>query len=754
VKPAPGGPGAGPSWGPGRKQGFGKAPGSATRVWFTIARGNLSDTFYPTLDHPCLHELRFLVAAPGSPPVDDAPEADHAVRWLEPGVPAFQAVSTHLEYRLEKEFAPDPELDAVLVSGEFHPDLPDLRLFVQASSHLAPGGPPNDAYVLDRDPPVLVLHQGDGRAWIAVVGPFDRALAGFLESSDLLVELHDTDGRLVEGWDEATGGNATVGARLGVSSGAFQLAIGFAPTREEAEDVARRALQRGARAARGELARAVREQPDLPPNLLRVAGDGGALARASVTVLRSLEDSTYRGGFVAAPGAPWGESVEDGDQVYHLVWPRDLYHVVTGLLEAGDPAPAQRALGYLESRQRSDGGWPQNFRLDGTPHWDGSELDEIAYPVLLAWRLGVAGALDRDVYSGLVRRALRLVVTTGPATELDRWEDAGGLSPSSLAVAIAALAAGAAWADDAGDPAGGHFRRVADYWFDRLEAWTYLRPYRHFVRLNPDPDRPPPPDAAVALEFLELVRLGLIAAADPRVEHSLTTADAVLRSDLPAGPAWRRYAGDSYGEAPDGSPWRRGAGIGRPWPLLTGMRAQVAQAQGVPVGDAITALEGFAGPELMLPEQVWDGDDLPSRSLFRGRATGSAAPLGWAHAEYLKLLAAVAGSRQPDAVEPARRRYSNPPPAPPFVWHPAHDFETFLAGRRVVIQLDRPGTVRWSADGWATFTDVALTPTGLELWIAELSTERQTPGGIVEWTARFEDGWEGVNHRLTCTAPD
>ncbi|HEX6548259.1 MAG TPA: glycoside hydrolase family 15 protein, partial [Candidatus Dormibacteraeota bacterium] len=615
-------------------------------------------------------------------------------------------------------------------------------------------GPPNDGYILDRDPPVLVLRQAEGVAWIAVVGPFERGLAGYLQSSDLLVELHDTDGRLQESWDEATAGNAAVGGRLGILTGAFQVAVGFGQSGDQAEEAARQALRRGARGAQVDLARARRELPDLPANMVRVAGDGGALARASLTVLRSLEDHTHQGGFVAAPAAPWGEHVTDGDQVYHLVWTRDLYQVATGLLAAGDVIPAQRALTYLLDRQRPDGGWPQNFRLDGTPHWNGRELDEIAYPVLLAWRLGVADALETDVYPA-VRRALRLIVTTGPATELDRWEDAGGISPSSLAAAIAALVAGAEWGEDAGDVTGAdHFRRVADYWFDRLEAWSYLRAYRHFVRLNADPDHPPPPDAAVALEFVELVRLGLLAAQDPRVEHSLTTADAVLRSELPGGHAWRRYVGDTYGEKSDGSPWRPGAGVGRPWPLLAAARGHVLLGRGDPVAETVAALETFAGPELLLPEQVWDAEDDPERGLVRGRATGSAAPLGWAHAEYLKLLAAVAGSSQPDLVDPARRRYAAPPPDPAFVWHSGHDFKTFLAGRRVLLQLPRRGAVRWSGDGWRTFAEIPLASTGLDLWIAELPTQTAPPGVVVEWTAHYEDGWEGVNHRLTCAAPD
>ena len=754
MREAPGGPGPGPAWGPGRKQGFGTSPNPAARVWLTVARGNLSEVFHPTLDSPCLHELRFIASGRGTPPVDDATEAEHEVRWVEPGVPAFRVVSTHPEYRLVKEFCCDPELDAVLVSGDFTPELPDVALYVQASPHLVPGSPGNDAFVLERDPPVVAFRQG--ARWIAVVGPFDRALAGYLNSSDVFVDLHDNDGDLRGTWASATAGNVAAGGRLGLRHGPFQLAVGFAGSRQEAEEVARAALRRGAGRARDELAQAWRDLREVPAHLARVAGDGGALARASMAVLRSLEDKEHPGGFVAAPAAPWGEQVHDGDQVYHLVWPRDLFHVSTGLLDAGDPGPARRALAYLARMQRPDGGWAQNARLDGTPHWNGDELDEQAFPILLAWRLGVAGALEEDPWPGLVRRAARRILTSGPATALDRWEDGGGLSPSTLAAAIAALCAAAEMAEHGGEPASaGHLRAVADYWNDRLEAWLYLRPFRHFVRLHGDPDSSPPRDAVVGVEFIELVRRGLRRPDDPVIEHSLTTVDALLRHDFTCGPSWRRYVGDEYGETAAGDPWRRGEGIGRPWPILTAERAQLAHAAGEPTAPYVAALEAFAGPELLLPEQVWDDGDRPERGLRTAGPTGSARPLGWAHAEYLKLLAAVARGARPDVVEPARRRYGegSPPAAPAFVWHPGHAFRTFPAGRAVRVQLEAAGTVRWSGDGWTTFRDAELVDAGLELWVAELPTGIMRPGAVIEWTARHADGWEGTNHRLECVEP-
>lgn len=754
---APGGPGAPSSLGPGRKQAFGAAPGLQSKVWFTIARGSLTECFFPTLDRPALRSLRFLVAARGSPPVDDAAEADHSVSWIEPGIPHFRVESRHHEYRLRTEYCTDPALNAILISGDYTPELPDIRLFVQWSPHLRPGSGGNDAQVLDREPPVLVARQED--VWMALVGPFSRGSAGYLNSSDLFVDLHDNDGEMTAFYELAAGGNVALGAELGTRSGAFQLALGFAHSRPEAEEVALSALHKGFGAVRDSFDRAWRLEPDLPPNLLKTAGDGGALARASVAVLRCLEDKTHLGGFVASPAAPWGEAQTDGSQTYQLVWTRDLYHITTALLAAGDPGPAQRALRFLRQHQLADGSWPQNFTLEGRPHWLGQELDEVAMPILLAWRLGVAGALDHDPWPELVRGAARHLVTRGPSTQLDRWEDDGGISPSTLAVSIAALLAAAEFADDAGEQAAAaHLRAVADHWNDRIEAWCYLRDLQHYVRLAPNPQTPPSAGLAIGVEFLELVRYGIRSPADPRILSSLKASDALLRADTPNGFAWRRYAGDNYGETDRGEPWvpasvDNPAFHGRPWPLLTGERAFHALALGLHTLELVESIEGFAGPELMIPEQVWDGPAVGE--LLPGVATGSASPLGWAHAEYLTLLAATAGGTLPDRVEPAVRRYQQSQVhEPPYVWSSGLQFRRFAAGRRVLVQLEGPGAVEWSGDGWATRSQVPARDVRLGLWVAELPTTIMRPGAVMEWRELRDGGAAGPPRALTCVAPE
>ena len=60
----------------------------------------------------------------------------------------------------------------------------------------------------------------------------------------------------------------------------------------------------------------------------------------------------------------------------------------------------------------------------------------------------------------------------------------------------------------------------------------------------------------------------------------------------------------------------------------------------------------------MLPEQVWDYADLPSEGMYLGRSAGSAQPLVWAHAEYIKLLRSVVDGQVFDRISVVEERYA------------------------------------------------------------------------------------------------
>src|SRR5437867_9934106 len=156
----------------------------------------------------------------------------------------------------------------------------------------------------------------------------------------------------------------------------------------------------------------------------------------------------------------------------------------------------------------------------------------------------------------------------------------------------------------------------------------------------------------------------------------------------------------------------------------------------LPAYELIKSLEGFAGKGLALAEQLWDGPDTPRRGLQFGEPTGSACPLGWAHAEYLELLVTIALAGFPDIVMPARRRYTEgSQQEPAFVWSHKHQITRIAAGRRLRVQLPRPGAVHYTFDNWQSFAEVDAIDTTLGLWVAEVPCNRLPSGTEFAWTA-------------------
>jgi glucoamylase len=299
--------------------------------------------------------------------------------------------------------------------------------------------------------------------------------------------------------------------------------------------------------------------------------------------------------------------------------------------------------------------------VNGNPYWRGIQLDEVAFPILLALRLSQQNALQKVDPYPMVLKAASYLLRHGPVTQQERWEEASGYSPSTLASNIAALIGAAHFCRQRADKAAAEYlEQYADFLESHIDAWTVttegtLVPgiRRHYIRImpddvdNPDPAEDPnsgilkianlapgtqntfPAKEIVDAGFLELVRYGIRKPNDPIILDSLKVIDAVLKVDTPVGPVWRRYNHDGYGQREDGGPYV-GWGKGRAWPLLTGERAHLELAAGRDVIPFIRAIEGFASATGLLPEQVWDEKDKPDAHMFLGRPTGSAMPLMWA----------------------------------------------------------------------------------------------------------------------------
>src|SRR5438874_1770354 len=383
---------------------------------------------------------------------------------------------------------------------------------------------------------------------------------------------------------------------------------------------------------------------------------------------------------------PWGETRGDNDLGgYHLVWTRDLVQSAGALLATGQSGTPLRALIWLAAIQLPDGSFPQNSWLNGEAYWKSRQLDEIAAPILLAWRLRREGAalglFDPTV---MIFGAARYLILQGPVTAQERWEENSGYSPSTLATVIAGLVCAADFIDHRNRAGTAEFiLAYADWLAAHLEEWMVTTRGelvdgfpRHYVRINPTDAAAPDPHAdpnttmlqvanggglhparnVVGGDFLHLVRYGIRAPDDPIIRDSIEVIDRVLKRDLPQGPCWRRYNHDAYGQKEDGSAFD-GTGVGRSWPILTGERGHYELAAGHDPMPFIKTMEEFANQGGMLTEQVWDGPDLPDHHMKRGCPTGAAMPLCWSHAEYVALVRSRHDGVCFDRVESAFRRY-------------------------------------------------------------------------------------------------
>lgn len=736
-------PGIDPKWSRSDKYGVGTAYSATSKVWFTVWRGLVTEVYYPTIDCPQIRDFQFLVTDGKSffhdekrgPKPDVAKLDDHSLGYK------VKTVDPENRYTLTREIITDPHLPVVLVNTvfEYRNTPQESRLYALCAPHLGGGGRNNSGHVAEVAGKTLLI-ANNGGAWMAMGStlPLGKASCGYVGASDGWTDLA-RDMSMDWEFDEAVDGNIALTAELPAESGReFTIALAFGRTLNNAVTTLLQSLSFPfADAKKRFLEQWKRPYVGLLP-LERVSHDQGRLYRSSYGLLRSHEDKSYPGAFIASLSIPWGEIAGDDDKGgYHLVWTRDLVNTSTALLAAGDEETPLRSLVYLAGVQNEDGGFAQNFWIDGVPYWGGIQLDEVSFPVILAWRLWKMNALrDFNPYR-MVISAASYIVKKGPVTQQERWEEASGYSPSTLAANIAALVCASEFAMEQGDStSASYLLDYADFLEGHLEKWTVtsrgeLLPgvQRHYIRILPvaigDGEGVEDPDTAmltlanvapgrratvparnvVDAGFLELVRYGVRAADNPVIVDSLKVVDSVLKVSTPFGPCWHRYNGDGYGQRDDGSPYA-GWGTGRAWPLLTGERAHYELAAGHDASALVEAMERFATPTGLLPEQVWDTQDIPEKHLHLGRPTGSAMPLMWAHAEYIKLLRSLSDGAVFDRVEPVYQRYC--------VERKTKKIDYWSFSRRVTrcgrdsvirIQAAAPFKLHWSQDNWVSVED-------------------------------------------------
>ncbi|MEM0129008.1 MAG: glycoside hydrolase family 15 protein [Thermoplasmata archaeon] len=791
---APGAPGAPLPWAPSAKDGFGTAYSADSTLWFTVWRGIVTEIYYPTIDRPQTSGLLFVVTDGATFAHSDRHGLSSVVELAHPHALDYRVRSRDPagRYTLVKDVLAAPHQPALLVRVRLEVHAPELqgklRLFAIVAPRLGltEGGTEASVYTL-AGRPVLGASRPEVALAVAADVPVPWASVGYLGASDGLTELLTRYEPGAE-YDLAPHGNVGMGLELEIpDSGECTVVCAFGPGLESASTTLLQALGTAFQRHRDRFVlqwhRACRHLRRPAP----FAGDGGRLERVSHMVLLASEDKQFPGAFIASPSTPWGWTRIEDQGGYHLVWTRDMVHTATALLASGVREAPLRALIYLASRQQADGGFPQNFWVDGRPYWSGLQLDEVAYPILLAWRL----ARDRDLEQfdpyPMVSRAARFLLEHGPVTPQDRWEEVSGFSPSTLALQIAGLLGASDFARRRGDRTAAElFETGADFLENHIEQWTVtdrgtLDPEvpRHYVRIRPAlpgdphprergdfgritianraPDRPSefPAQEIVSTEFLELVRYGIRPADDPVVVDSVRLVDRILRVETPFGPAWKRYTHDGYGQGPGGTPYR-GWGIGRPWPLLTGERGHYELAAGRDPIPFAQAMERFATDTGLLTEQIWDEDDVSEFGLVRGRPTGAAMPLAWAHAEYLTLLRSIADREVFDRIPSVAERYGarTHPFRAPEIWKFNRQIETIPPGRPLRFQIGAPFRLHLSDDGWRTVRDIDAAGSSVRIWTADLPP--LDAGQRYDFTFYWPqaDRWEGRDFTVTASPDD
>ncbi|HMH36258.1 MAG TPA: glycoside hydrolase family 15 protein, partial [Streptosporangiaceae bacterium] len=701
---------------------LGTAAGQGSKVWYTVAGGVLSDVYEPTIDNTDVSTLQYVVT-------DGATFTDLQARDMtytvaaDPTGMACTVTSTDARrgFRLVTTYITDPASDTVLMSTRLQAlpgagaNLGRLHLYARLDAHVngnGGGGSDNagaNSGVVDdpsgvpvvfstntvtnatnRDyavPTYMALAATSAQA--ASVGYADTASDGLtqLDAARVLTTTYNSapDGHVVATEDVTPGGGHQV-----------TLALGFGRTQAQSVSVAKASLAHpfGLTAASY-----LRGWVSYDASLRTPPGNLRGSYYLSANVLKASEDKTFPGAIVASLASPWGQSVQAGVNSggkpsyfgsYREVFARDLYEAFTGLLADGDIGTARAATRFLFDRQQlPDGSMPRNSLLNGkaAPDTGGTQLDEAAYPILMAYLAGLGG--DAALWKGHIESAADFLVANGPSDGVERWEEQSGYSPSTIAAEIAGLTAASAIAASHGDTARARlYQATADYFQRSIKGWTVTTSGpdgpRYFIRLSKTGD----PNAAISYNlgnggptldqravidggFQELTRLGELPVSDPDVRASLGVLDKQISVSTPSGTGYYRYGNDSaqgsadgYGDcyqpsqttcAPSGAPWPpTGKGTGHLWPNLSGERAESHLAAGDRRGaqSLLQAIINFSSGVGLVPEQDWENPDLPaspygsdpataSIGFTDGKAAGSASPLTWAQAQEVRLIASL-----------------------------------------------------------------------------------------------------------------
>jgi glucoamylase len=153
-------------------------------------------------------------------------------------------------------------------------------------------------------------------------------------------------------------------------------------------------------------------------------------------------------------------------------------------------------------------------------------------------------------------------------------------------------------------------------------------------------------------------------------------------------------------------------------------------------------MEGFASCSGLLPEQIWDEPDRPKSHLYFGKPTGSATPLVWAHAEYIKLLRSATEGKVFDLIPAVADRYQHRRSCKPLeVWKPNRHVGIVQTGTTLRIQVPAPFRLHWTVDEWQSANDTPSTATAVGIHFVDIPVVESIRAAI-----RFTFFWPRSGH--------
>ncbi len=655
-----------PNWSSAKKKQVGTSYNKQSLVWFTSADGILTESYYPTIDAAQLKDSQILVSDEKGFFADEKYGTSHQVIINHPSLTTH--TNSHSKFHISHTYYAHSDKNVIIDEVEVVALEDGLSFYLLTNPALNNTGYYDNGYSSEKG---FDFWENETNLYVKVSAGLSAHNIGYVGINDGHLDLR-SDYVLNETTNYLENGNIAGTGKIDIpnKAGSYKFYITYAFENNETFSEAELAAQKNSYTTGWDNYLGSIDRPYFKNTAEK------NLYERSLYTLKVHEDKLNPGAMIASLSKPWGEELFEYPGVftggYHLVWPRDHYHVSLALLKSGDFETPLAALGFLKRIQYKEGQWnfnhervipkrgafPQNAWTNLKEYWGGLQIDQVGYPIHLYYQVyqkadNETRAYMEKEFGEMIHLASEFIFNYGPWSAQERWEENFGISPSSFSVATSALMLATRISGNE------KYEVKAKGWLtkphDNIHTWTFTEngqygDGKYYVRVagcdsylanwNPNngawctvanSGQRVPMVAMLDQGFMKLALLGLVPAGDSRIETSLNKVNQNIRHTFKSGyHGWYRYSYDAYGEE------KRG----RLWPLLSGEHGRYAiekyragkstwDVAKDKVNHILDSYQFFANEGLMIPEQVFENS---------GEGTGAATPLAWSHAEFVKLM--------------------------------------------------------------------------------------------------------------------